>query len=83
MITIYSKNNCPYCVQAKNLLKLKGVSYEEIRIDEMSNAAHKEFIVAEGHRTVPQIYQDGKLLVEGGFQGLSQQSAEFFENLKG
>jgi len=28
--------------------------------------------MSEGHRTVPQIYQDGKLFVEGGFQGLSK-----------
>ena len=81
MITVYSKNNCPFCVQAKSLLQLKGVDFEEVKIDESSEA--REFIVGEGHRTVPQIYQDGKLLVEGGFQGLSQQSAEFFENLKG
>jgi glutaredoxin 3 len=83
MITVYSKNNCPFCVQAKNLLKLKGVSYEEIRIDEISNVAHKEFMVAEGHRTVPQIYQNGKLLVAGGFQGLQKQPDEFFQQLKG
>jgi glutaredoxin len=25
-----------------------------------------------GHRTVPQIYKDGKLFVEGGYQGLSK-----------
>ena len=81
MITVYSKNNCPFCVQAKNLLKIKGIEFEEVKIDEDSEA--REFVLAEGHRTVPQIYQDGKLLVEGGFQGLSKQSSEFFENLKG
>jgi glutaredoxin 3 len=81
MITVYSKNNCPYCVQAKNLLKLKGVEFEEIRIDQDSEA--REFVLGEGHRTVPQIYQDGKLLVEGGYQGLSKQSNEFFQQLKG
>ena len=81
MITVYSKNNCPFCVQAKNLLKLKGFEYEEIKIDEVPEA--REFVLAEGHRTVPQIYQDGKLLVEGGFQGLSRQPAEFWQMLKG
>lgn len=81
MITVYSKNNCPFCVQAKNLLALKGVAYEEVKIDEIPEAREK--LVAEGHRTVPQIYKDGKLLVEGGFQGLSKQPAEFFETLKG
>jgi glutaredoxin 3 len=81
MITVYSKNNCPFCVQAKNLLKLKGITFEEVKIDEVPEA--REFVVGEGHRTVPQIYQDGKLLVEGGFQGLSKQPEEFFQTLKG
>lgn len=70
MLTVYSKNNCPFCVQAKNLLTLKNIAFEEVKIDEVPAA--REFIVAEGHRTVPQIYQDGKLFVEGGFQGLSK-----------
>ena len=81
MLTIYSKNNCPFCVQAKNLLKLKGVDYTEVKIDE--DASAKDFILAEGHRTVPQIYKDGKLLVEGGYQGLAKKDSEFFETLKG
>jgi glutaredoxin 3 len=81
MITVYSKNNCPFCVQAKSLLQLKGIDFEEVKIDESTEA--REFVMGEGHRTVPQIYQDGKLLVEGGFQGLKRQSEEFFNQLKG
>jgi glutaredoxin-related protein len=30
----------------------------------------------QGHRTVPQIYFNGSLFVEGGWQGLSKMSAE-------
>lgn len=70
MLTVYSKANCPFCDQAKNLLKLKNIAYEEIRVDQIPEA--REFIMAEGHRTVPQIYKDGKVFVEGGFQGLSK-----------
>jgi glutaredoxin len=70
MLTVYSKNNCPFCVQAKNLLKLKNIAFEEINIEEHPDA--RTFIVNEGHRTVPQIYKDGKLFVQGGFQGLSK-----------
>jgi glutaredoxin 3 len=81
MVTVYSKNNCPFCVQAKNLLKLKGIDFQEVKIDEDTNA--KEFVLSEGHRTVPQIYKDGRVLVEGGYQGLAKQPAEFFETLKG
>jgi len=81
MITVYSKNNCPYCEQAKGLLKLKGIDFKVVKIDE--DSAAREFMLSEGHRTVPQIYQDGKLLVEGGYTGLAKQSPEFFNQLKG
>ena len=74
MITVYSKNNCPFCVQAKNLLTLKGIQYEEINIEENPDA--RTFILEQGHRTVPQIYKDGKLLVKGGYQGLSKLTEE-------
>ena len=80
MVTVYSKNNCPYCVQAKNLLKSRGVAFEEINIEEKPEA--REFILAEGHRTLPQIYQDGKILVAGGYMGLAKQLPEFFQSLK-
>jgi len=80
MVTVYSKNNCPYCTQAKNLLKSRGVAFEEINIEEQPEA--REFILAEGHRTMPQIYQDGKILVAGGYMGLAKQLPEFFETLK-
>jgi glutaredoxin 3 len=74
MLTVYSKANCPFCVQAKNLLTLKGVEFEEVRIDESPEA--REFVLAEGHRTVPQIYKDGKIFVQGGYQGLSKLTEE-------
>lgn len=74
MLTVYSKNSCPFCVQAKNLLTLKGIEFTEIKIDETPEA--REFILAEGHRTVPQIYKDGVLFVQGGYQGLSKLTEE-------
>ena len=81
MITVYSKAHCPFCDKAKALLKLKGIAFDEVRIDQSSEA--REFIMGEGHRTVPQLYKDGKLLVEGGYTGLAKQPSEFFEQLKG
>lgn len=79
MITVYSKNNCPFCDKAKGLLKLKGVDYAEIKIDEDSEA--REFMIGEGHRSVPQIYKDGKLLVEGGYNGLARQKEDFWQTI--
>jgi glutaredoxin len=45
-----------------------------VKIDEQPEA--REWLMAEGHRTVPQLYLDGKLFVEGGFQGLTKLSDE-------
>lgn len=79
MITVYSKKNCPFCDQAKALLKLKGKEYTEIKIDEDAQA--REFVLAQGHRTVPQIYKDDVLLVEGGFQGLKTLTEDQWSNI--
>lgn len=68
MLIVYSKNNCSFCVQAKNYLKQKNIEFQEVRIDEDIKA--KEFILEKGHRTVPQIYLNDDLFVEGGYQGL-------------
>jgi glutaredoxin len=68
MLTLYTKNNCGYCIQAKTLLKNNDIPFEEVNIETDTNA--KEFVITEGHRTMPQIYKDGKLFVEGGFTGL-------------
>ena len=74
MITVYSKNHCPYCDQAKNYLKNKNISYREINIEQDPEA--REFIQRQGLRTVPQIFMDGKIFVEGGWTGLSKMTAE-------
>jgi glutaredoxin len=55
-------------LQAKALLKTNDIPYEEINIETDESA--KTFVINEGHRTMPQIYNDGKLFVEGGFTGL-------------
>jgi len=74
MLTVYSKTVCPYCVQAKSFLKSKDIPFEEINIEKTPEA--RDFIMSSGHRTVPQIYYNGELFVEGGWQGLSKLSAD-------
>ena len=74
MLTIYSKNNCPFCVMAKNYLDSKGIAFREINIEQDTEA--REFIQQQGLRTVPQIFMDGKIFVVGGWSGLSKMTAE-------
>jgi len=58
-IIIYSKDPCPYCVRAKNLLRRKGVEFTEIKIT--SDEIKSEMIIKSGGRmTVPQIFINEK-----------------------
>ena len=75
-LTVYSMNGCASCVAATNMLDSKGVRYEVVKIDEDFEAW--EFLKAEGHRSMPQIYDGKKLFVVGGFQGLAKLSTEAF-----
>jgi len=66
---VWSKNDCPYCEQAKNLLKIKDIEYEERNIN---NGWTKEQLLESvpTARSVPQIFIDGKLI--GGFTELKK-----------
>ena len=70
MITVYTKDFCPFCVQAKKQLDTMGFEYEEINIE--ADASTRNWLIEQGHRTMPQIYHNDKLLVEGGAQGLAK-----------
>jgi glutaredoxin len=80
MITIYTRDNCPYCDQAKTLLEIRGIVYNTINLEQQPEA--REFLVDQGLRSVPQIF-NGTTLIPGGYQGLAAQSEEFWTQLKG
>lgn len=58
-VIVYSGPSCPYCVRAKDLLKRKGVSFQEV--DVKADTAKMEEMLAKsnGWRTIPQIFIDG------------------------
>jgi glutaredoxin len=80
MVIVYSMEGCASCVQAAKFLERKGVPHKVVKIDEDFDAA--DFMKAEGHRSLPQIYKDGVLAVQGGFAGLSKLSDEQLASLK-
>jgi thioredoxin reductase (NADPH) len=57
-VVVYSKDYCPYCVKAKELLKSKGVSFEEIAVDVKLEEMDIMIEKSGGQRTVPQIFID-------------------------
>ena len=67
---VWSRDACPFCDQAKALLKLKGIEFEERNV---SRDWTKEQLLEAipSARTVPQIVLDGELV--GGFTELRKQ----------
>jgi glutaredoxin 3 len=67
-IEVYSTAVCPYCVAAKNLLKAKGLTWEDIRVD--ADPVQRDAMLARsgGRRTVPQIFINDQHV--GGYDDL-------------
>ena len=64
---VWSRDACPFCDQAKNLLKLKGIEYEERNISRDWTREQLLEAVPDA-RTVPQIFLNDELI--GGFTEL-------------
>lgn len=61
-IEIYTSPWCGYCARAKALLDRKGIAYEEIDVTTTPGAREQMITSAEGRRTVPQIFVNGRHL---------------------
>ena len=64
---VWSKDACPFCVQAKALLEARGIEFEERNIS--TDWTREQLLEAVPNaRTVPQIFLDDELI--GGFTEL-------------
>jgi glutaredoxin 3 len=66
-ITIYTKSGCPNCVTAKQLLKSKGLEYEEKNLDNIDRWVEFQLCYPEA-RQMPQIFIRSQRV--GGLDGL-------------
>ena len=57
-IEIYITNYCPFCVKAKSLLTRKNIKFSEINVSSDEALREKMTIMANGARSVPQIFAD-------------------------
>ena len=55
-VTVYTKDYCPYCKSAKQLLTNKGITFEEIDISDDMDLQLEVVEKSGGRRTVPQIF---------------------------
>ena len=79
MITVYSKYLCIWCDRAKTFLKNNGIKFKDVNVMEDKKAM--DFIVSQGHRTLPQIYHNDKV-ISGGYTGLTKLKEGKLEELK-
>lgn len=67
-IRMYSTRFCPFCMMARELLKRKGVEYEDIPVDsDRDRRCEMERI--SGRHTVPQIFINQRHV--GGYDDLA------------
>ena len=57
-IEIYTTNNCPFCIKAKSLLTKKKIKFYEIDVSRNETLREKMSMMANGARSVPQIFID-------------------------
>ena len=63
---IWGKDQCPLCDQAKNLLKSKGLTFEERNLTSGKWTREQLLEVVPDARSVPQIFINGEHI--GGYQ---------------
>ena len=59
-VEIYTTPMCGYCMRAKRLLDRKGVNYSEVDLWQDPGRREEMLRRAEGRRTVPQIFINGR-----------------------
>ncbi|MDP3548018.1 glutaredoxin 3 [Phreatobacter sp. HK31-P] len=59
-IIVYTKDYCPYCHAAKDLLRKKGAAFTEIDIQKHPERRAEMIQKAGGSTTVPQIFIGGR-----------------------
>lgn len=60
---VYGKRNCPYCQLAKEEMKLRGIPYDYVDLQEVGKTAKE--VTGRDVKTVPQIYVQGEYI--GGY----------------
>lgn len=59
-IIVYTKDYCPYCHAAKELLRKKGAAFTEVDIQKHPDRRAEMIEKAGGRTTVPQIFIGGQ-----------------------
>ena len=65
MISVIGKENCGACMMARKVLTKKGVEFEYVHLDDLSEEDKDvvlKLVEEQGMRSMPLIIKDGKLV---------------------
>ncbi len=60
LVSLFTKEGCPFCARAKEMLKEHNIDYEEITLG--NNITTRSLRAVAGATTVPQVFIDGKII---------------------
>lgn len=79
-VTIYTINNSPFCVSAKNYLTSKGIAYDEKDVEQNKDSLHEMLTLSDHFTGVPYVYivkDDG---TTQGIKGFTETEFDGFFN---
>lgn len=62
-VKVYSTNSCPWCVKAKNYLKMNNIDYTEVNVNEDKEAAME--MIEKSKQTGVPVLEIGNEIVVG------------------
>ena len=64
-LEIYGTPSCPYTQEMREWLEWRRCEFEEYDVEADPKAMERMRAIAKGHRTVPLLVEDGRVLQEG------------------
>lgn len=71
-VTMYTTEWCGYCRRLKREMSETGIEFEEIDVDRQPDFDDRILAATGGHRTVPAIEVDGRMLVNPSLAEVKQ-----------
>lgn len=61
-VVLITKDGCPNCDIAKNLMITKGVEFQIVNVSDRDNMEYLEYLKTQGYRSVPLIFSNGEYI---------------------
>jgi mycoredoxin len=76
MLTMYTTDWCGFCLRLKHGLEREGITFEEVNIEHVPDAAELVMAVNGGNRTVPTVvFADGTAMTNPSVREVKEKLA--------